>query len=49
MTEKKKKIITAALDMFSENGFKGTATSQIAKKARVSEGLIFRHFKNKEG
>ena len=49
MTERKKKIITAALEMFSEDGYKGTATNQIAKKAKVSEGLIFRHFKNKEG
>ena len=47
MTEKKKKIIGAALEMFSDNGYKGTATNQIAKKAKVSEGLIFRHFKNK--
>ena len=49
MTEKKKKIIGAALEMFSDNGYKGTATNQIAKKAKVSEGLIFIHFKNKEG
>ena len=34
MTEKKKKIISAALEMFSENGYKGTATNQIAKKAK---------------
>ena len=49
MTEKKKKIIDVALEMFSENGYKSTATNQIAKEAKVSEGLIFRHFKNKEG
>ena len=49
MTEKKKKIISVALEMFSENGYRATATNQIAKSAKVSEGLIFRHFKNKEG
>ncbi|MEE3035185.1 MAG: TetR/AcrR family transcriptional regulator [Bacteroidota bacterium] len=49
MTERKKKIISTALEMFSENGYKATATNQIAKSAKVSEGLIFRHFKNKEG
>ena len=49
MTEKKEKILQAALELFAQEGFKSTSTSKVAKKARVSEGLIFRHFKNKEG
>ena len=49
MTEKKEKILIAALELFSQEGFKNTSTSKVAKKAGVSEGLIFRHFKNKEG
>lgn len=49
MTEKQNKILQAALELFAEEGFKATSTSKIAKKAGVSEGLIFRHFGNKEG
>ena len=49
MTEKQEKIINAALELFASEGYKPTSTSKIAKKAGVSEGLIFRHFGNKEG
>ena len=49
MTDKQQNIINAALDLFSKDGFHGTSTSKIATKAGVSEGLIFRHFKNKKG
>jgi AcrR family transcriptional regulator len=49
MTEKKEKILHAALQLFARDGFKGTATSKVAEHAGVSEGLIFRHFSSKEG
>ena len=49
MTDKKEKIITAALTLFANNGFNAVSTSKIAKSAGVSEGLIFRHFGNKKG
>ena len=49
MTEKQEKILKAALELFALEGFKATSTSKIAKRAGVSEGLIFRHFENKEG
>lgn len=49
MTEKQENIINAALKLFAEEGFKATSTSKVAKLADVSEGLIFRHFKNKDG
>lgn len=49
MTEKKSQIIKSALELFSSNGFNATSTSKIAKHAGVSEGLIFRHFENKDG
>jgi AcrR family transcriptional regulator len=49
MTDKKEKILQAALVLFAEDGFKPTSTSKVAKKAGVSEGLIFRHFENKDG
>ena len=49
MTEKKEKILEAALKLFAEEGYASTSTSKVAKAANVSEGLIFRHFTNKEG
>jgi AcrR family transcriptional regulator len=49
MTEKQEKILHAALELFAREGFTATSTSKVAKHAGVSEGLIFRHFGNKEG
>lgn len=49
MTEKQQKIVFVALELFATKGFDATSTSKIAKEAGVSEGLIFRHFKNKDG
>ena len=49
MTEKQENILNAALELFAEQGYAATSTSKVAKEAGVSEGLIFRHFSNKEG
>jgi len=49
MTEKQEKILQAALRLFARDGFNSTSTSKVAACAGVSEGLIFRHFRNKEG
>nr|WP_281273805.1 TetR/AcrR family transcriptional regulator [Biomaibacter acetigenes] len=38
----------AAIKIFSEKGFEGSTTKEIARKARVSEGTIFRYFKTKK-
>ena len=46
---KKDKILNAALQLFSDLGSKAVSTKKIAIEAKVSEGLIFQHFKNKEG
>ena len=42
-------ILQTALQLFGEQGYDRTPTSQIAKAAGISEGLIFRHFGNKAG
>lgn len=42
------KILRASAECFSRNGFNGTTMDQIAKKARVSKGTLYWHFKNKE-
>ena len=49
MTEKQEKIVKAALQLFAKEGYHATSTSKVAKAACVSEGLIFRHFGNKDG
>lgn len=41
------KLLDAALEAFSENGFKGTSTRDIADRAGVHHPLITYHFKNK--
>lgn len=48
MTEKQKSIYTSALEIFAQKGFSGASTGEIAKKAGVAEGLIFKHYKSKK-
>jgi AcrR family transcriptional regulator len=48
LTEKQRKILIAAIEFFSEKGYSATSTSEIAKKAGVAEGTIFRHYKTKK-
>lgn len=42
------KLLDAAILAFSENGFKGTSTRDIAERAGVHHPLITYHFKNKD-
>lgn len=42
------KLLDAAIEAFSENGFKGTSTRDIAARAGVHHPLITYHFKNKD-
>ena len=46
---KKELILKKSLELFSTKGFKATSTRSIADLAEVSEGLIFKHFKSKNG
>lgn len=48
MTEKQMRILEAAVEVFAEKGFASSSTQEIAKKAKVAEGTIFRHFKTKK-
>ncbi len=45
---KKQSIIQAAIDVFSNGSFKNSRISEIAGRANVAEGTIYRYFKNKE-
>lgn len=46
--DKKDLIINAALKLFVDNGFHGTATSKIAQEAGVANGTLFQYFKTKD-
>ncbi len=48
LTEKQKQILAAATEIFAEKGFAATSTKEIAQKAGVAEGTIFRHYKTKK-
>lgn len=47
-TDRRTQILAAALDVFSELGFHGARTKDLAERAGVSEALLFRHFASKE-
>ena len=42
------RLSRAALELFSSRGYHDTTTAQIAKKAGVAEGTIYRHFPSKQ-
>jgi len=46
--DRRQQILAVAVDLFSEKGFRGTTTKEIAQAAGVSEAIIFRHFATKE-
>ncbi|MRH43696.1 TetR family transcriptional regulator [Aquibacillus halophilus] len=48
LTEKKVNILVAAIEIFAEKGYSATSTSEIAKRAGVAEGTIFRHYDSKK-
>jgi AcrR family transcriptional regulator len=45
---KKDRIITAALKLFSENGYHKTTVSQIANQAEVAKGTVYWYFDSKK-
>ena len=47
--DKRSLILDAALKLFSERGFHGTAVPDIARAAGVGTGTIYRYFEGKEG
>ncbi len=42
------KILQAAQKLFARNGYDGTTTRELAEKAGIAEGTLFRHFTNKK-
>jgi AcrR family transcriptional regulator len=46
--ERRLQILRVAVRLFSQRGFRGTTTKEIAHAAGVSEAMVFRHFATKE-
>ena len=46
--DKREAILAAALELFVERGFYGTAVPEIADRAGVGAGTIYRYFESKE-
>lgn len=46
--ERREQILRVAVGLFSNHGFRGTTTKEIAHAAGVSEAMVFRHFATKE-
>ncbi len=46
--DRRRQIVNVAIRIFSERGFRGTTTKEIAGAAGVSEAIIFRHFATKD-
>src|SRR5436190_15573283 len=45
--DRRQQIIDVAVQLFSQKGFRGTTTKEIALAAEVNEAIIFRHFATK--
>ena len=45
--ERREAIVSAAVETFGLNDYKGASTDTIARKAGISKGLLFFYFKNK--
>ena len=45
----REKILTAALEIFSAKGFHGTTVDEIAERAELGKGTVYRHFHSKKG
>jgi TetR/AcrR family transcriptional regulator len=45
--ERRRVIVEAAVALFSQKGFRGTTTKEIAQAAGCSEATIFKHFATK--
>jgi len=46
--ERRLQILRVAVSLFSNSGFRGTTTKEIAQAAGVSEAMVFRHFAKKQ-
>ena len=48
ITEKQRRVLDAAMEVFAEQGYSATSTSEIAKRAGVAAGTVFRFYRTKK-
>ncbi|MGS0693642.1 TetR/AcrR family transcriptional regulator [Shewanella sp. 0m-4] len=46
--DKKQQAMQAAIELFATQGYEKTSIAQVCEAAKVSKGLVFHHFKNKD-
>jgi len=46
--DRRRRLLDAAMELFSRKGFDGATTKQIAAAAGVTEAIVFRHFPSKQ-
>ncbi len=46
--QRKEQLLDTAVQLFSERGYAGSTTAELAKAAGVTEPIIYRHFTNKK-
>ena len=44
----RQRLLRAAIELFTTSGYHTTTTPQIARRARLAEGTIYRHFEGKQ-
>lgn len=47
-SEKRQRIIDAALEEFAHKGYKNASTNEIVQKANIAKGLLFHYFASKQ-
>ena len=45
--DRRRQLLDVAADLFARRGFRGTTTAELAKSARVTEPILYRHFPSK--
>ncbi len=48
LTEKQRRVLEAAMEVFAERGFSAASTSEIANRAGVAAGTVFKLYKTKK-
>ena len=48
LPQKQKQVLKACLELFASKGFEATTTADIAEKAGVSQGTVYKRFKTKD-
>ena len=48
ITQRQRAVLRASMELFATQGFNQTSTRQIAQKAGVAEGTVYKQFKTKQ-